>query len=75
LIDAREGRRSGDALGNRPRYDDLNWQGLDFPKARFDHVMSLEGSTWNKELAAHDELFTAIGDKLPDALRAKSAYG
>ncbi|MEO8132418.1 MAG: phosphoenolpyruvate carboxykinase (GTP) [Betaproteobacteria bacterium] len=55
-------------LGFAPRYNDLNWQGLDFGEQRFAGVMSIDGFTWNKELALHDELFNRIGDKLPASL-------
>jgi phosphoenolpyruvate carboxykinase (GTP) len=52
-------------LGLAPRYTDLNWQGMDFSEQRFNGVMAIDGFTWNKELALHDELFDRIGDKLP----------
>jgi phosphoenolpyruvate carboxykinase (GTP) len=44
-------------LGLAPRYGDLNWQGIDFGQHKFAQVMSIDGSTWNKELASHEQLF------------------
>ena len=59
------------SLGFAPQYSDLNWTGLDFSELRFNGVMQIDGSTWNKELASHDDLFKKIGDKLPPVLEAQ----
>ena len=73
VVDRCEGHADGveTPLGISPRYADLNWQGLNFSELRFDGVMRIEGSTWNKELASHDELFKKVGAKLPEALMAQ----
>jgi phosphoenolpyruvate carboxykinase (GTP) len=56
------------ALGWQPEYDDLDWHGLDFGAERFGRVMGFEREMWQRELAAHDELFAEIGSKTPKAL-------
>ena len=73
VVDRCEGHAGGveTPLGISPQYDDLNWQGLDFSELRFDGVMRIERSTWNKELASHDELFKKVGAKLPEALKTQ----
>ena len=73
VVDRCEGHADGveTPLGISPRYADLNWQGLNFSELRFDGVMRIEGSTWNKELMSHDELFKKVGAKLPEALKAQ----
>ena len=56
------------ALGLQPEYSDLEWNGLDFPPARFDRVMHVDHDCWQRELAAHDRLFGKLGAKQPRTL-------
>ena len=34
------------AVGWQPRYEDINWDGLDFPKEKFEELQRLDGPTW-----------------------------
>lgn len=53
-------------LGWMPRFEDLNWQGLDgFTEADFRDAMSVDRDDWNKEILAHDELFIRLNDRIP----------
>jgi phosphoenolpyruvate carboxykinase (GTP) len=52
-------------LGWMPRYDDMDWRGLDFSAEQFDQVMSLDRDLWLKEIAMHDDLFFKLYDRLP----------
>jgi Phosphoenolpyruvate carboxykinase (GTP) len=52
-------------LGWMPRYEDMDWRGLDFTKEQFDEVMSLDRDMWLKEIASHDDLFFKLYDRLP----------
>jgi phosphoenolpyruvate carboxykinase (GTP) len=52
-------------LGWMPRYEDMDWRGLDFSKEQFDQVMSLDRDIWLKEIAMHDDLFFKLYDRLP----------
>jgi phosphoenolpyruvate carboxykinase (GTP) len=52
-------------LGWVPKYEDLDWRGLDYSKADFDAVMSLDRDLWVKEISMHDELFFKLYDRLP----------
>jgi phosphoenolpyruvate carboxykinase (GTP) len=56
-------------LGRTPRYQDLDWTGLDFGPDRFAAVMRLDHDDWVRELASHDDLFARVGAKCPAALR------
>ncbi len=60
-------------LGLEPDYGDLNWTGLDFPPEKFAQVMRVDGTMWRRELAAHDELFSKLGHKKPEALARERA--
>ncbi len=52
-------------LGWVPRYEDLDWRGMDFSPEQFEQVMSIDRDLWNKEIAMHDELFFKLYDRLP----------
>jgi phosphoenolpyruvate carboxykinase (GTP) len=58
------------ALGLQPEYDDLDWNGLEFSAERFGQVMRVERELWERELAAHDQLFAKLGTKQPGTLTA-----
>ena len=55
-------------LGFMPRYEDLDWRGLDFSKEQFASVMSVDRDIWLKEIELHGELFTKLADRLPKEL-------
>ncbi|MEP7301430.1 MAG: phosphoenolpyruvate carboxykinase (GTP) [Caldimonas sp.] len=65
-----EGRAEGElsAFGTTPRYEDLDWSGLDFDRARFDLVTDLDAASWTGELELHDALFRQLAYRLPDEL-------
>ncbi len=52
-------------LGWMPKYEDLDWRGLDFSREQFDAVMNIDRDTWIKEISMHDELFFKLYDRLP----------
>jgi phosphoenolpyruvate carboxykinase (GTP) len=57
-------------LGWKPGYDDLDWTGIDFDRARFDAVSKIDNSEWSAELALQKELFERVGSRLPATLAA-----
>ncbi len=52
-------------IGWMPTYQDLNWEGLDFPVEKFDEIMDIDTELWKKEVFGHEELFEKMYDKLP----------
>ncbi|MEK7434518.1 MAG: phosphoenolpyruvate carboxykinase (GTP) [Cyanobacteriota bacterium] len=52
-------------LGWVPRYDDINWNGLDFSHDKFNTIMSVDREAWKMEILSHEELFMKLYDKLP----------
>jgi phosphoenolpyruvate carboxykinase (GTP) len=53
-------------LGWMPRYEDLDWRGLEsFTKADFSKIMTIEREPGKQELLGHEELFERMYDKLP----------
>ncbi|MFX1673790.1 phosphoenolpyruvate carboxykinase (GTP) [Paraburkholderia sp. A2WS-5] len=65
-----EGKAEGEdhAFGISPRYDDLNWHGLNFTPAQYEQVISVDAEAWRAELALHAELFAKLAHGLPPAL-------
>ncbi len=67
MIDRIEGTASGveHAFGISPKYEELNWTGLDFSAAQFANVTSMDKAAWVAELKLHEELFTQLAYHLP----------
>jgi phosphoenolpyruvate carboxykinase (GTP) len=65
-----EGRAKGvgHAFGISPRYEDIDWNGLDFTREQFEQVISLDAAAWRQELVLHAELFNKLRHRLPAAL-------
>jgi phosphoenolpyruvate carboxykinase (GTP) len=59
-------------LGTMPRFEDLNWTGLEkLSPAQFAELERIDRTAWKDELASHDELFGKLGKHLPDVLDAR----
>ena len=60
------------ALGDMPRYEDLDWKGLEkLSPAQFDELARVDSGAWKEELASHDELFGKLGARLPGELEKR----
>ena len=75
IIDRCEGRAEAveTPIGFVPKYEQLNWTGLDFSKEQFETVTAQDKEQWIKELESHTELFNKLGERLPAALKARQA--
>ncbi|MCU0646446.1 MAG: phosphoenolpyruvate carboxykinase (GTP) [Gemmatimonadaceae bacterium] len=52
-------------IGWMPRYEDLDWSGLDFPHETFNDLMAVAREAGRIEAHAHEELFDRFFDRLP----------
>ena len=52
-------------LGWMPRYEDIDWKGLDFSEEEFEKIMTVDREPMKQELFGHEELFEKMYDKLP----------
>ena len=76
MIERVEGKKTdGDAhfFGVSPRYEDLDWTGLDFSKEQFAGIIDADVTAWQAELKLHNELFTTLQYHLPAELSATKA--
>ena len=55
-------------LGWQPRYEDIDWSGLDFPRERFEELQRVDYASWRREVLEHEELFLDLHDHLPKEL-------
>ena len=66
------GRGVDTPLGTMPRFEDLNWNGLDkLSPAQYAELQRIDAAAWKEELASHDELFGKLADHLPAALETR----
>ena len=72
IVDRVEGKASGTehVFGVSPRYEDMEWKGLDFPRAKFDQITSIDLDDWRNEIQSHTELFAKLAGRLPRELEA-----
>ncbi|QNK70511.1 phosphoenolpyruvate carboxykinase (GTP) [Variovorax sp. PAMC26660] len=71
MIDRIEGGKTEGVehiTGVSPRYEDLNWTGLDFSAEQFATVTSIDKAAWEAELKLHAELFKQLEHHLPKEL-------
>ncbi|MFH0340590.1 MAG: phosphoenolpyruvate carboxykinase domain-containing protein [Chromatiales bacterium] len=55
-------------LGWVPPYEELTWEGLDFPIEKFSEIMNIDRERARQEANDQEELFTRFGDHLPRAM-------
>jgi phosphoenolpyruvate carboxykinase (GTP) len=67
IVDRVHGRGYGieSPLGWMPRYEDLEWKGLDYSETRFNELQTVEREQWKSEVSSHELLFSKLYDKLP----------
>jgi phosphoenolpyruvate carboxykinase (GTP) len=67
IVDRVKGRApsSESPIGWMPRYEDLDWRGLDFSQEKFNNLMAIDRQKWVDEVLSHEELFIKLYDRLP----------
>jgi phosphoenolpyruvate carboxykinase (GTP) len=67
IVERARGRAVGreTPIGWQPRYEELDWTGLDYPKEKFDELQAFDRAAWRAEVIGHEELFLDLHDHLP----------
>jgi len=68
IVDRSHGRAMSTEtpLGWVPRYEDIDWEGLQFSREQWDQVMSLDRERWRQVLSLqHEESFLKLHEHLP----------
>jgi phosphoenolpyruvate carboxykinase (GTP) len=52
-------------IGWMPKYEDIEWRGLDFPREKFEELQAFDRKAWRAEVLGHEELFLDLHDRLP----------
>jgi phosphoenolpyruvate carboxykinase (GTP) len=55
-------------IGWMPRWEDIDWTGLDFSRQQFDALQAVDPAEWRREVIGHEELFIELHDHLPSEL-------
>ena len=55
-------------FGVSPRYEDLQWDGIDFTPEQFATITSIDKAAWAQEIELHTELFDKLKHNLPREL-------
>jgi phosphoenolpyruvate carboxykinase (GTP) len=62
------GKAKETPIGWVPRYEDIDWRGLDFPREKWDALMEIDRESWKQQTLGHEELFLKLSDHLPKEL-------
>ncbi|MFP5236022.1 MAG: phosphoenolpyruvate carboxykinase (GTP) [Acidobacteriota bacterium] len=52
-------------IGWVPRYEDIDWAGLEFSRETFAELMEVDRAAWKQEVIGHEGLFIELHDHLP----------
>lgn len=70
IVDRAHGRGKAreTPIGWMPQYGDIDWNGLDYPKEKFDEMQAFDRAAWRSEVIGHEELFIELHDHLPSEM-------
>ena len=58
-------RRRETPIGWMPHYEDIEWDGLRFPRGAVRELQKFDREAWRAEVMGHEELFIELHDHLP----------
>jgi phosphoenolpyruvate carboxykinase (GTP) len=67
IVDRAHGRGFGreTPIGWTPRYEDIDWRGLDFSREAFDQLQAFDRKGWRSEVMGQEEMLIELHDHLP----------
>ena len=58
-------------IGRMPRYEDLDWQGLNVTRQDYEKLTNVDRQAWRAEVLDHNKLFEQLRSRLPGELTDK----
>ncbi len=55
-------------IGWVPQYEHMDWNGLAFPRKKFEQLQSIDPAAWRAEVMGHEELFIGLHNHLPQEM-------
>lgn len=70
IVDRTRGRAAGRETSIRwmPRYEDIEWTGMEFSLGQFDELQHVDRVAWRAEVIGQEELFIDLHDHLPSEI-------
>jgi phosphoenolpyruvate carboxykinase (GTP) len=70
IVDRAQGRAAGreTPIGWMPRYEDIEWTGMEFSRQQFQELQQVDRAAWRTEVIGHEELFIGLHDHLPSEI-------
>jgi len=67
IVDRAHGRALGreTPIGWMPRFEDIEWNGLEFPREKFEELQAFDRAAWRAEVIGHEEMLIDLHDHLP----------
>jgi phosphoenolpyruvate carboxykinase (GTP) len=67
IVDRVHGRVRGKEtpIGWTPHFEDVKWEGLNFPREKWDQLQTVDRGAWTREVLGHEELFIKLHVHLP----------
>jgi phosphoenolpyruvate carboxykinase (GTP) len=67
IVDRVRGRVRGKEtpIGWTPKYNDIQWEGMQFSYEQFQELQNIDRDAWKREVIGHEELFILLHDHLP----------
>jgi phosphoenolpyruvate carboxykinase (GTP) len=73
IIERCEGKASAmdTPIGRMPKYEDLEWDGLDVSRQTYEKLARVDPTAWREEVLDHRKLFDQLKSRLPDEMETK----
>ena len=70
IVDRSRGRVIGQEtpIGWMPRYEDMEWDGMEFSREQFEALQTVNPKQWHQEVLKHEEMFIELHDHLPSEM-------
>ena len=70
VVDRAHGRALGreTPIGWMPRYEDIEWNGLEFSREKFDELQVFDRAAWRREVIGHEEMLIDLHDHVPSEM-------